>query len=181
VTDWQIRLPFRSRTDPLTSVADAARELPTGEERAIVRQLVLDEIVGGSATTAGELLDKLEKASPPERRKMLDDARVGAGLLSTATVEAHRRVEMASHAARIKAGAETRPLRLAYSESGGFIDLNERDDDAARARAKEESLRRVHEDRLAERAVEAEAIREHDEARAAAFRRELPDQMFRGG
>jgi hypothetical protein len=87
---------------------------------------------------------------------------------------------MASHAARIKAGAETRPLRLAYSESGGFIDLNERDDDIARERAKAEPLRRIREDKLAERAVEAETIREHDEARAAAFRSELPDPMFGG-
>jgi hypothetical protein len=77
MSDWRIQIPYRSRSDPLTSVADAASELPTDEERAIARQLVLDEIVGGSATTAGELLDKIEKASPEQRRKMLDDARVG--------------------------------------------------------------------------------------------------------
>ena len=181
MTDWRIQIPYRDRSALLTDVADAARELPTDEARAIVRSLVLGELVGGSATTVGELLDKIEQATPAERRKMLDDARVGAGLPTTATVEAHQAAEMASHAARIKAGAETRPLRLAYSESGGFVDLNERDDEAARARAKEESLRRAREDRLAERAVEAEAIREHDEARAEQVRREVPDQMFRGG
>jgi hypothetical protein len=38
-------------------VAEAARVVPTGKS-AIVRQLVLGEIVGGSATTAGELLDR---------------------------------------------------------------------------------------------------------------------------
>jgi hypothetical protein len=76
---WTLQIPYRSREDPLVTVVDAARELPTDEERAVVRQLVLGEIVGGSATTAGDLLDKIEKASLPARRKMLDDARVGAG------------------------------------------------------------------------------------------------------
>jgi hypothetical protein len=55
-------------------VAEAARELPTVEDRAVVRQIVLDEIVGGSAKTAGELLDKLEAATTAERREMLDRA-----------------------------------------------------------------------------------------------------------
>jgi hypothetical protein len=89
MSDWRIQIPYRSRSDPLPSVADAARELPT-DERAVVRQLVLDEIVGGSATTVGELLDKLEKASPPVRRKMFDAARAGAGLPTTREVESRR-------------------------------------------------------------------------------------------
>lgn len=65
-------------------------------------------------------------------------------------------------------------MRLAYSESGAIVDLNERDDDAARARVEEESRRALREAQHADRAVDAAAIREHDEARAAAFRRELP-------
>ena len=166
MSDWQLCIPYRSRSDPLTDVADAARELPTDEERAVVRQLVLDEIVGGSAATVGELLDKLEKAGPAGRRKMLDDARAGAGLPTTGDVEFDVRFKMLQHSARLKAGSETRPMRLAYSPSGAIIDLNERDDDAARARPGGVP-RRQREDRHAERAVEAEAMRVHDEARAA--------------
>lgn len=174
MTDWSLQIPFRSRSDPLTSVADAARELPTDEERAVVRQLVIDEIVGGSATTVGELLDKIEKAAPAACRKMLDDARVGAGLPTTGKVEFEARHKFVQHAARLKAGNDHRPMRLAYSESGAIVDLNERDDDAARARVEEESRRALREAQHADRAVDAAAIREHDEARAAAFRRELP-------
>ena len=180
MSDWQLRIPYRSRSDPLTDVVDAARELPAGEERAVVRQLVLDEIVGGSATTAGELLDRLKKAGPAGRRKMLDDARAGAGLATTGDVEFEARFKMANDTARLKAAHEHRPMRLGYTDSGAIVDLNERDDDIARERAKEESLRRVRDFRDGERAVEAEAIREHDEARAERTRREIPDSMFPG-
>jgi hypothetical protein len=155
--------------------------LPASEERDTVRQLVLDEIVGGSAATVGELIDKLEKATPEQRRKMLDDARVGAGLPTTGKVEFEAQHKFVQHAARLRAGNDHRPMRLAYTETGAIVDLNARDDDIARERTKAESLRRVREDRLAERAAEAEAIREHDDARAEQTRREIPDPMFPGG
>jgi hypothetical protein len=67
---------------------------------------------------------------------------------------------------------EPRPSRLRYSPSGAIVEYDP--DEEARAAAAEESRRRVREDRLAERAVEAAAKRESDEGRAAAFRRELP-------
>ena len=180
MSDWQLRIPYRSRSDPLTDVVEAARELPTDEERAVVRQLVLGEIVRGSATTAGELLDQIEAATPDQRRRLLDDARVGAGLPTTGDVEFEARFKMIQHSARLKAGNDHRPQRLAYTESGAIVDLNEADDEAARSQATAESRRRVHEDRLVERAVEADAIRQVDEARAARFRKELPDSMFPG-
>jgi hypothetical protein len=174
MSDWQIRIPYRDRSDPLTSVVDASCELPTDEDRAVVRQLVLGEIVGGSATTAGELLDLVEKAAPDQRRKMLDVARVKAGLPTTGDVEFEARFKMVQHAARVRAGTDHRPMRLAYNETGGIVDLNDRDDDIAREQAREESLRRIREDQAAVRAVEAEAVREHQEGRAAALRSELP-------
>jgi len=54
--NWRIQVPFRSRDDSLSDVAEAARALPA-EDCAVVRQLVLGEIAGGPAKTAGELLD----------------------------------------------------------------------------------------------------------------------------
>lgn len=180
MSDWQIRIPYRSRSDSLTDVVEAARELPTDEDRDVVRQLVLGEIVGGSATTAGDLLDQLEAATPELRRRLLDDARVKSGLPSTGDVEFEARFKMIQHAARLKAGNDHRPMRLAYNETGGIVDLNERDDEIARERAKEESLRRVREARDGERAVEAAETRAFDEARAERFRREIPDSMFPG-
>jgi hypothetical protein len=170
---WAIQIPYRERSDSLSDVADAARGLST-DDAAIARQIVLGEIVGGTAATAGDLLDKLEKATPEQRRKVLDDARVKGGMLDTATVDARERVRRASHTASVKAGTDHRPLRLAYTDTGGIVDLNERDDDAARARHQEESRRHMREHREAERAVEAAAHAEHERAVEAAFRRELP-------
>jgi hypothetical protein len=181
MTDWRIQIPYRSRSDTLADVAEAASELPQGESRDIARQVALGALLDGTAASAGELIDQIEQATPEQRRKMLDDARVKAGFPTTATVEAHRQVEMASHAGRIKAAHEHRPMRIGYSEVGALIDLNEADDEAARTQATAESRRRVREARDGERAAEAEAIREHDEAVAERTRREVPDQMFPGG
>lgn len=53
------------------------------------RQLVLDGARDGLAT-AGDLLDRIEAATPPEPRVMLDGARARKGLPSLAEVDAQR-------------------------------------------------------------------------------------------
>jgi hypothetical protein len=171
---WQIQIPHRHRSDSLSEVAEAACELPTDEERAVVRRLVLGEIVGGSATTAGELLDKLEKTTPEQRRKMLDDARVKAGLPSASQVELRDRFERDQIAGAVKSANETRPLRLALSPSGAIVDLNDADDERARSEAEAESRRHIREHRDADAAVEAAQSRESRRLRDEAHRRELP-------
>lgn len=169
---WEIRLPYRHRDDSLSAVAEAAHELPTDESR-VVRQIVLGEIVGGSAKSVGEFLDKLEAMAPAERRELLDEARVKAGLESASDIEfaeQHRRRQLS---ASIKGANDPRPLRVAYTDTGSMIDLNERDDEAARLRVQEESRRGLREERLAIRALEAAEFAEHERARDAAHRREL--------
>ena len=84
-----IRVPFRDRADSLADVADNARALPAGEDRAVVRGLVLNGATDGLAT-AGDLLDRIEAATPAERRVMLDGARTRAGLPSLAEIDAQR-------------------------------------------------------------------------------------------
>jgi hypothetical protein len=84
-----IRVPFRDRGDTLADVADHARALPAGEDRAVVRGLVLNGATAGLAT-AGDLLDRIEAATPAERRVMLDGARARAGLPSLAEIDAQR-------------------------------------------------------------------------------------------
>jgi hypothetical protein len=85
----QIRIPYHDRSDPLPAVADATRALPEGDDRAVARQIVLRGMTSGVAT-AGDLLDELDAMSPAERRALLDQVRVGAGLPSTAEVDAQR-------------------------------------------------------------------------------------------
>lgn len=131
---WQIQIPFRERSDSLSDVAEAARELPTDESR-VVRRLVLDTILGGQATTAGELLDKLEKASPEQRRKMLDRAREGAGLKSATRIEFEREHAQNQRNAMARS-AGSPPPRLAYSESGAIVDLAEQEQERERWEAR---------------------------------------------
>ena len=73
----------------------------------MVRQLVLDEIQHGSATTAGELIDKVEAETPEQRRLRLDRAREGAGLESTVELERRQRFELDQQGGRARAGQES--------------------------------------------------------------------------
>jgi hypothetical protein len=177
---WELKIPFRSRSDSLGAVFEAARVLPADEDRAVARQLVLGEIAGGSATTAGELIDQLEKASPEQRRKMLDDARVAVGLEDTGTVEFNERFAAANAGARARAGADRREARFGYNETGGIVDLNERDDAVARAEVEERSRRHAREERETGRAAAAAEHTAHDHARAASLGEASRDQFPQG-
>jgi hypothetical protein len=164
--NWRISIPHRHRSDSLTAVVDAARVLPTDEAR-VVRQLVLGEITGGSAATVGDLLDKLEKATPQERRKVLDSARAKAGLDTTEEIEFEQRHEQVQRNARARRNP---PPRLAYNDVGLIVDLAEQEQEAARARAHEETLRAQREEREAQQAQLAAEHAEHERVRSAAQR-----------
>ena len=90
MTNWQISIPYRSRSDDLLDIADAARSLPTDEARTTVRQLVLGAATDG-VRSAGELIDFVDRLTPAERRALLDRTRQAAGLASIAAVEARER------------------------------------------------------------------------------------------
>jgi hypothetical protein len=120
---WQIDIPFRDRSAPLTEVAECARALPNDEERTIVRSLVLGEITRGSAQSVGDLIDKVEQASPAERREMLDQARVKAGLPTTAEVEGRQRFEAACATARAQGAAQS-PWQLCHAEGCSAAPVN---------------------------------------------------------
>jgi hypothetical protein len=47
MSDDVLRVPFRDRSDSLADVADAAMGLPAGEDRAVVRGLVLEAAESG--------------------------------------------------------------------------------------------------------------------------------------
>jgi hypothetical protein len=174
---WQIHIPYRERSNSLLDVAAAARELPTDDDRAVTRQIVLAELTDGSAASAGELLDKIEKASPAARRKMLDAARVQVGLPSTGDVEFRQQFELVNHGARSRAGNDHREARFALNEVGSLIDLNDQDDEIARAQADEESRRLRREDREAQQAVALAEARQHEQATGATFREQSRHQF----
>jgi len=126
-----------------------------------------------SAESRDDVDRTVEKAGPAGRRKMLDAAREKAGFETTKAIEFREQFEQDQRNARARA-AGAPPPRFAYNESGLIVDLAEIEQDRQRAAAQQESLRLQREDRAAVRAVEAAAMREHEEARAAAFRSELP-------
>jgi hypothetical protein len=101
MSDWEIRIPYRTRSDSLVDVATEARA-PDPDDREVVRQLVLDA-AGAGMRKVGELLDDLEHFSPAERRVLLDQARRRAGLATTGEAEEDARFERANQAARIQA------------------------------------------------------------------------------
>ena len=96
---FTISIPHRSADESLVDVAGHARHLGQDESR-IMRQIVIQARLDGVATTAGQLIDHLERIEPHERRAMLDQARTASGLPTTADVEAVERAAMASEAGR---------------------------------------------------------------------------------
>ena len=102
MSDWTIQIPYRERGEPLD--ADAVLELPRGlddpEGRAVAERILFDASVSGVGTV-GELLDQIQRASPDERRSMLDAARVAEGLETTADVDAESRRKLANSAVHV--------------------------------------------------------------------------------
>ena len=86
---WRIQIPNRGRDQ---SVADAlldARTVTDPESQAVARTILLEAAMNGMSTV-GEVLDRIERADPAERRRILDAARVSAGLETSGDVEGHR-------------------------------------------------------------------------------------------
>jgi hypothetical protein len=112
----EIRIPHRDRSDPLSSVGELARHLESPDESATVRELVTDA-AGAGLTTVGDLLDRLGRLAPAERRALLDRARSSAGLPTATEVAAK-----ASHAEQDRllsvAAADEVSLQLVPSANG---------------------------------------------------------------
>lgn len=170
---WQIHIPHRHRSDSLSDVAVAAHDLPADEAR-VVRQLVLGEIVGGSAASAGELIDKLEKATPAERRQALDAARAKAGLKTATDLDVQKQIEATS-----RQSVSMRDHRLEPAPGGGFVDVTDQENEAHRTAASLESRRRAQESLEADRRVGAEAIRVREQAEREQLDREVPQGVPR--
>ena len=211
MSSWEINLPYRSPAAPVAEIGELAHHLPEAE-RDVTRHLALLLAGDHGARTVGDALRVVENSGPAERRA-LHLARTRVGLEDTHTVDAHQRVELASHAARV---AATSPWQMCGEPSCNVAPLNNlgapiavdvrrwwcerhrdlaqpgdleprgsgvrmapsgaliiEEGEEARAAAEAESRRVLHEDRRAERQVEAVEQAEGERLRAAAFRREL--------
>lgn len=208
---WQIRIPHTHREQsPGEALADNADSaIVDREERRVAFWLLFN----ARESTVGELIDKIDHATPEQRRRLLDEAREGCGLETASSIEAKERlratrtgsgdllrrdgdgfavqaccVPWCTFAERSnvrrwacdahKDAGDFEPwrggLRIAMSESGALVDLDERDTERARQAVRDESAHAQAKGREAERAAEnteAEALRRVQDERVE---RELP-------
>jgi hypothetical protein len=96
--NWEIKLPFRDCDDrlDLNDLAAMTREKLAGEDAQVARALALMVVTESQCETYGELVDVIENADQPTRRRLLDAAREQAGLPPTAKVDAREAYEAAN-------------------------------------------------------------------------------------
>jgi hypothetical protein len=121
---WEIRVPVRDPSAPLTEAGFDSRHLEDAEDAAVTRELVFEAMVNTDAQTVGDLVDLVEQAGPAERRELLNRCRVAAGLQTVEDVEAHEKFLAANRALRPRP-----PLRCAVcgvhpTGPGGMPDPN---------------------------------------------------------
>ena len=120
---WEIQIPYRDRSDLLSTVGELANRLEADEDAAVARQMVISGVMAG-LSTAGELVDRVERLGTADRRLLLNAARQLAGLEPTGTVEARRSFEAATASAQITAAAES-PWQTCPAEGCNAIPTNE--------------------------------------------------------
>jgi len=89
----EIRIPYRSSADPfnLATIADDLDEaIADPTERAVMRSVAADLLIGNAPSTMGEAIELLEQASPDARRVVLDRARQERGLPTLAAERAQQ-------------------------------------------------------------------------------------------
>ena len=174
--NWEIKIPYRSRAEPLADVAHHCRHLPP-EDAEVARRITLAAMCAGTKT-AGEVLDNLGALDAAQRRTFIDIARTRAGFKSIGDVEAGERSEVASRSGRVRlAAAYGKPLRLAYREGGAIVDLDEVEADAAAERARAASLEARRAAQRADREADAAALAAHQQSRDDQAQRELPQHL----
>jgi hypothetical protein len=127
MSEWKIRLPICGRDDVLIDVAAQTRHIEDPDEARVMRTIVHDATWGDGLWTAGELFDRLAAMSQPERRALLDGARLKNGLDTCADTEGHR-VFVAANEELARRPAPPPPTCPACgrhpTDSAGMPDLN---------------------------------------------------------
>jgi hypothetical protein len=120
---WRITFAHRGADQRLIDTLADQRVLPT-EERKIARGILFDLATTPGIDTVGDAFDRLERMDSSERRRLLNEARIEAGLATTEEVEAQQRFEQACDAARLRAGKES-PWQLCHEPTCNALPLNE--------------------------------------------------------
>ncbi len=123
MTDWQVRLPMRSRFDSLADLAANARHLEA-DDCAVVHELVLVAAQIRVMEIAEHVAMVLEDMSPAERRWALDRLRKRAGLPTTGEVEAHTRWKAADEEARIRMAEQAPRMQVCHAEGCAAVPVD---------------------------------------------------------
>jgi hypothetical protein len=77
-----LRIPYKDRSQPLADpdVLRLPEALEDRAERVTVDRLLVEAMGDPDLHTVGDFLDRMEQASPQERRRLIDEARQAAGL-----------------------------------------------------------------------------------------------------
>jgi hypothetical protein len=159
VSDWAIRIPYRSRDDSLADVDLAARRELDGKDCVVTRQIAMEAMLNGDRT-AGDLIDRVDRLSRAERRRLLDDAREAVGLKRSGDIDAEASFATRNEVLRKRKQNTAEPpeeTRPRFSPSGAieFPDP----DETRRQHAEDEARAETARQRRAEWEAETEAIR----------------------
>jgi hypothetical protein len=92
---FEVQIPFRNRSQPLDAeaISDLPRALDDREARAVTREILFEAATTGIETVGG-VLDRLEAASPADRRRLVNSAREVAGFQTLDRIEGDREFEL---------------------------------------------------------------------------------------
>jgi hypothetical protein len=109
-----LKIPYRDRDQRLDDpgVLDLPRALEDRDERAVADHLLIEAMADPSLHTVGDLLDRIERASPRERRRIADQARAETGLKTFTAIEWEAAQERHRRAAAPRRDADRRALQI---------------------------------------------------------------------
>ncbi len=101
MSPFEIPIPHRDRSQPLIDAIEDLRQAPLKpQERDLAREVLTDALLERGEREIGEVLDRLDRASPDQRRAVRDRARAQLGLVDSGTAEVRERVEAANRTLR---------------------------------------------------------------------------------
>lgn len=121
---YEIPVPHRDRDQTLLDAIDDLRQAPLSPaERNVAREVLINAALQQGEHTIGELCDRLEAASPAERRAVLDRARDQLGLEPVETVIAREKFEAGNRALKPGRDARGRSVQQCPADGCGRVSV----------------------------------------------------------